>query len=64
MYKIGGYIVISETKEIKVIKEMERYPDDVVIYTTDGGGYGIRQCKTVEQAYDDEVMKIVKKYRI
>jgi hypothetical protein len=64
MYKIGGYIVISETKEIKIIEEIERYSNDVVIYTTDGGAYGIRQCKTVEEAYDDEVNKLVNKFRI
>lgn len=64
MYKVGEHIVVTDTKEIKVIQEIERYSDDVVIYTTDGHGYGIRQCKTIHEAYDDEMMKLVNKYRI
>ena len=64
MYKVGGYIVIPETKEIKVIEEIERYTDDVVLYTTDGHGYGIRQCKTVEEAYHDEVARLSYKFKI
>lgn len=63
MYKVGGYIVVPETKEIKTIQEIERFDDDVVIYTTDGHGYGIRQCKTVEEAYEDEVVKLAKKFK-
>jgi len=64
MYKVGGYIIIGETKQIKTVEEIERFDDDVVLYTTDGCAYGIRQCKTVEDAYEEEVMKIVNKYKI
>lgn len=64
MYKIGDYVVIISTKEIKVISEIERYDDDVVLYTTDGKAHGIRECRTVHNTFDDEVNKLLKKWKI
>jgi hypothetical protein len=64
VYKIGESIVIPETKQIKVIEEIEVYDNDVVIYTTDGHGYGIAQCKSVLDAYTEEVNKVVNKFKI
>lgn len=64
MYQVGDYIVVTSTKEIKVISEIERYDDDVVLYTTDGMAHGIRECRTVHSAYNDEVNKLLKKWKI
>lgn len=64
MYKVGDNIVISKTKEIKEIQEIERFDDDVVIYTTDGDAYGIRECKTIHDTYKEEVSKLLNKWKI
>jgi len=64
MYKTGDNVVIPKTKKIKVIKEIERFDDDVVIYTEDGDAYGIRECMTLESAYQMEVGKLLKKWQV
>jgi len=64
MYKVGEHIIIPKTKEIKIISEIERFDGDVVIYTTDGKGYGIRECRTLHQAYQDEVNKLLSKWKV
>ena len=64
MYKVGDYIVVVETKEIKVIQEIERFDEDVVIYTTDGCGYGIRECNTVHNTFNQEINKLLDKWKI
>jgi uncharacterized protein YutD len=64
MYKVGQYVVIDSTKEIKTISEIERFDDDVVIYTNDGCAYGIRECRTIHEAYDNEVNKLLEKWKI
>jgi hypothetical protein len=64
MYQVGDYIIVTSTKEIKVISEIERYDDDIVFYTTDGMAHGIRDCRTVHSAYNDEVNKLLKKWKI
>jgi hypothetical protein len=64
MYKTGDNVVIPKTNQIKVIKEIERFDDDVVIYTEDGNAYGIRECMTVKSAYQMEVGKLLKKWQV
>ena len=64
MYKVGGSVVIPETKEIKEIKEIERFEGDVVIYTTDGMAYGIRECRTVDDAFNEEIEKLLRKWKV
>lgn len=64
MYKVGDQVIIPEIKEIKTISEIERFDGDIVIYTTDGKGYGIRECRTVHQAYQDEVNKLLSKWKV
>lgn len=64
MYKVGDSVVIPKTKEIKTIKEIERFDDDVVIYTEDGSAYGIRECMTVQSAYQLEVGKLLNKWKV
>lgn len=64
MYKVGDNIVISKTNEIKMIQEIERFDEDVVLYTTDGAAYGIRNCRTVYNAYEDEINKLLEKWKI
>jgi|SaaInl6LU_22_DNA_1037377.scaffolds.fasta_scaffold02500_3 hypothetical protein len=64
MYKVGDMVVIPETKELKKIQEIERFKDDVVIYTTDGNAYGIRECKTVHQAYSHEINNLLNKWKV
>ena len=64
MYKVGEYVVIKSTKEIKVIKEIERFENDVVIYTTDGKAHTIKDCHTVKNVVDYEVNKLLNKWKI
>ncbi len=64
MYKVGDMVVIPETKELKKIQEIERFKDDVVIYTTDGKAYGIRECKTVHHAYSHEINNLLNKWKV
>lgn len=64
MYKVGGSVVIPKTKEIKEIKEIERFDGDVVIYTTDGMAYGIRECRTVDYAFNEEIEKLLRKWKV
>lgn len=64
MYKVGDDVVITKTKEIKEILEIERFENDVVIYTTDGYAYGIRECSTVHDTFNEEVSKLLEKWKI
>jgi hypothetical protein len=64
MYKTGENVVISKTKKIKIIQEIERFDDDIVIYTEDGKAYGIRECMTLESVYQMEVGKLLKKWKV
>lgn len=54
MYAVGKQIIISATKQIKVIQEIERFEEDIVIYTTDGTAHGIRDCRTVNGYYKNK----------
>jgi len=64
MYKVGGSVVIPSDKAIKIIQEIERFDDDVVIYTTDGNAYGIKECRTVDDEFNKEIEKLFNKWKI
>jgi hypothetical protein len=54
MYKVGGYVVVPDTKSIKVIEEIEMFGEDYVFYFTDGTSEGMNNCLTVDQAFEME----------
>ena len=54
MYKVGGYVVVPDTKSIKVIEEIELFGEDYVFYFTDGTSQGMSNCLTVHQAFEME----------
>ena len=64
MYKVGGSVVIPSEKVIKIIQENERFDEDVVIYTTDGNAYGIKDCRTVDDEFNKEIEKLLSKWKI
>lgn len=47
-YKYKKYVCIKGTKTIKIVKEVETYKDDYVLYMSDGTSYGINQCESLE----------------
>jgi len=61
---VGDMVVIPELKKIKEVFEIEDFGDDIVLYMTDGSGYGISQCKTVNQVFDEEVNKLATKWKV
>lgn len=61
---VGNMVAIPELKEIKEVFEIEDFGDDVVLYMTDGTAYGISQCKTINEVYDEEVNKLAAKWKI
>lgn len=54
MLRVDSYVVIKGQKLIKIIKEIEKIDDQIIIYTSDGCSYHISQCETIKEAFNRE----------
>jgi hypothetical protein len=52
MYKVGGYVVINNSKTIKIIQEIEKINDVFIFYFTDGTSDSMKNCMTIDEVYE------------